>query len=181
MPPSIDSRPATFALTHRLAVPRTAAWAALSDADRLAQWWRPAGARLTAASLAFHPGGRFLYATRLPNGQAMWGRFVYRDIEAPRRIVCVASFSDAGGRVRRHPLRVHWPRYVHHTLELAEVAGGTELRLRSRPVHATSAEIRAFEDGHICLQRGFADAWARLDAHLAGRAGTPPTPTRSQE
>lgn len=170
MPPSIDSRPASFAQTHRLAAPRDAVWAALSQADRLARWWPPAGARLTHASLAFHLGGRFLYATQLPDGQTVWGRAVFRDIMAPARLVFVVSFSDADGGVRRHPGRPHWPRYVHHTLALVEVAGGTELRLCSRPVHATAAEVRAFEDGQMCLQRGFAEAWARLDAHLAGPA-----------
>lgn len=154
-------------MTHTVGAPRERVWAALSNAGRLACWWCPSGAPLQAASLRFQPGGRFHYAARLPDGRPFWGRIVYRDIAAPARIVFVDSFADAQGKVSRHPLNAHWPRYVHHTLALTERAGGTELHLVSRPVHATESEMHAFEQGQACLHRGFADAWARLDAHLA--------------
>ncbi|MCZ4306250.1 SRPBCC domain-containing protein [Zoogloeaceae bacterium G21618-S1] len=163
-----DPRRVAFAQTHLVAAPRDRVWAALSDAGRLAHWWSPAGAKMHAASLSFHLGGCFLYATERPNEPPCWGRWVYRDIIEPARLVFVASLLNAKGSVTRHPRVPHWPRYVHHTLDLVDVAGGTELRLCSRPVHASEAEIRAFEDRHDSLRSDLADAWARLDAYLAG-------------
>ncbi|TVO58600.1 SRPBCC domain-containing protein [Denitromonas halophila] len=163
-----DSRRVAFALTHCVAAPRDRVWAALSDAGHLTQWWAPAGAQMRAASLSFHLGGRFLYVIERPNEPPRWGRWVYRDIIEPARLVFVGSLLDTKGGVTRHPRVPHWPRYVHHTLELADAPVGTELRLCSRPVHASDAEIRAFEDGHDRLRRDVLDAWVRLDAYLAG-------------
>ena len=163
-----DPRRVAFALTHVVAVPRDSVWAALSNPDRFARWWGGEGAQKRVASMSFHPGGRLLYAIDRPNEPPRWGRWVYRDIIEPARLVFVASCADANGGVTRHPRVPHWPRYVHHTLDLADVAGGTEFRLCSRPVHASEEEIRTFEDRHDSLRRDLADAWARLDAYLAG-------------
>ncbi|TVT50869.1 MAG: SRPBCC domain-containing protein [Denitromonas halophila] len=163
-----DPRRVAFALTHGVAARRDRVWAALSEVGHLTQWGAPAGAQMRAASLSFHLGGRFLYTIERPNAPPRCGRWVYRDIIEAVRLVFVASLLDASGGVTRHPRVPHWPRYVHHTLELADVAGDTELRLCSRPIHASEAEICAFEDGHDRLRRDALDAWARLEAYLAG-------------
>jgi uncharacterized protein YndB with AHSA1/START domain len=69
----------------------------------MAQWRGPKGFPIITAKMDFRPGGRYLYGLKTPDGGAMWGRFIYREIDAPSRIVLVSSFSDETGGVTRHP------------------------------------------------------------------------------
>jgi uncharacterized protein YndB with AHSA1/START domain len=57
----------------------------------------PKGMQIKVYKLELKPGGIFHYSLEAPNGSTMWGRFVYRDIEAFERIVFVTSFSDEKG------------------------------------------------------------------------------------
>lgn len=51
------------------------------------------------------PGGIFHYGLTAPDGKTtMWGRFVYREVVEPSRLIFVVSFSDANGGVTRHPM-----------------------------------------------------------------------------
>src|SRR5215216_6709914 len=74
--------------------PRSLVWKALSEAERLAQWWGPKGCTIQVARLEFRPGGLFHYSMHFPDGEPMWARFLYREIAPPERLVWVNSFSD---------------------------------------------------------------------------------------
>ena len=74
--------------------PRDLVWKAHSELEGLKHWWGPKGFTWVTGTLDFRPGGMFHYGMRSPNGQEMWGRFVYREIVKPERIVSVSSFSD---------------------------------------------------------------------------------------
>ena len=39
------------------------------------------------------PGGTFLYNMKTPEGFKMWGKFVYREVAEPERLIIVVSFS----------------------------------------------------------------------------------------
>ena len=64
---------------------------------------------MRACRLDFRPGGIFHYGMRSPDGRDMWGKFVYREIVAPERIVFVNSFSDESGATVRAPFAADWP------------------------------------------------------------------------
>ena len=49
------------------------------------------------------------YGMRTPDGNEMWGKWIYREIVKPERLVVVASFSDAQRGITRHPLSPEWP------------------------------------------------------------------------
>jgi len=51
--------------------------------------------------LELRPGGVFLYSQRMPDGRDLWGKWVYREIVAPERLVIVNSFCDE----KEHPVR----------------------------------------------------------------------------
>ena len=90
----VGSAPNTFTISHTFGVPREVMWRAWSERDQLMQWFGPKGVSIAQATLDFRPGGLFHFCMRMPDGKAMWGKFVYREIEPPRRIVWVNSFSD---------------------------------------------------------------------------------------
>ena len=90
-------------ITRILNAPRDKVWKAWSEADSLAQWWGPKGCTIRIVTFEFRPGGVFHYAMQVQPGHDMFGRFVYRDITAPERIVFINSFSDLEGGITRAP------------------------------------------------------------------------------
>jgi uncharacterized protein YndB with AHSA1/START domain len=153
-------------ITRVLDAPRELVWKAHSEAGRLMQWWGPKGFRMKVARLDFRPGGVFHYGLQTPGGQEMWGRFVYREIVAPERMVFVVSFSDAEGGVTRHPGAANWPLEVLNTLTLAESGGKTTLTLRGGPINATEVERRIFADNFAGMQQGFSGTYDQLAEYL---------------
>lgn len=69
-----------FVISRVFDAPRDLVWKAHSELEGLKQWWGPKGFTWVTGTLDFRPGGMFLYGMRSPNGQEMWGRFIYREI-----------------------------------------------------------------------------------------------------
>jgi uncharacterized protein YndB with AHSA1/START domain len=163
-----------FTITRVFDAPNELVFKAWTESERLKQWWGPKGFAMLSLKLDFRPGGVFHYCMRAPNGSEMWGKFVYREIAAPERIVFVNSFSDEKGNLTRHPLSPSWPLEVLNTLTFTERAGKTTLRLRGRPINATEEECKFFEAGFTSMQQGFGGTFDQLAAYLAkarGRTG----------
>ena len=92
-----------FVITRTFDAPRELVWKSWTEAERLAQWWGPKGCTIRVVKLEMRPGGIFHYAMQFKPGHDTWGRFVFREIAAPERLVFVNSFSDANGGVTRAP------------------------------------------------------------------------------
>jgi uncharacterized protein YndB with AHSA1/START domain len=101
----------------------------------------------------------------------MWGRFVYREIVAPERIVCVVSFSDEQGGITRHPWAPSWPLEVLSTSTLAEKDGKTTLTVRSVPHNAGPEERAAFVAGMRGMEQGFGGTFDQLAGYLDTLSG----------
>lgn len=102
-----------------------------------------------------------------PNGQVMWGKFVYREIVAPERMVFVSSFSDPDGNITRHPFSASWPLEVLNTVTFSERDGKTTIICSGGPIHATEDERKTFDAGHKSMQSGFRSTYDQLAAYLA--------------
>jgi len=83
----------------------------------------------------------------------MWGRFVYRELVPPERLVFIVSFSDEAGNVTRHPMSPTWPLEVLNTMTLSEHGGKTTLTMHGRPINASEEERRTFEAGRDSMQK----------------------------
>jgi uncharacterized protein YndB with AHSA1/START domain len=57
-----------------------------------------------AATIDLRVGGIYHYGMIAPDGSPMWGKFVFREIVAPERMVFVNSFSDEAGGTVSHGL-----------------------------------------------------------------------------
>jgi uncharacterized protein YndB with AHSA1/START domain len=156
-----------FSITRTFDAPRELVWKAFSEAERLAQWWGPKGGKIRVAKLEFRPGGIFHYAMGLPNGGEMWGRFIYREVVAPERLVYVNSFSDANGGVTRAPMNANFPLEVLNNLTFAESAGKTLLTIRGQPLDASAEELQTFKGFFPSMQKGFGGTLDQLAEYLA--------------
>ncbi len=157
-----------FTIERVFNAPRDLVWKAWSEPERLAQWWGPKGCKIEVRKLEFKPGGIFHYGMLMPNGQATWwGRFAYREIEKPARIVFVNSFSDEAGGITRAPFSRTWPLEVLNYLTLTEDNGRTTVALRGGPINASAEERANFEDMFSSMRQGFGGTFDQLEEYLA--------------
>ena len=147
--------------------PRELVFKAWTEADRLMQWWGPKGFTMRAAKVDLRPGGVFHYAMTGPNDMEMWGKFVYREIDTPRRLSFVTSFSDAEGGTVRAPMSGTWPLEVLSTLTFTEQDGKTTITGQAMAINVNDEEQQAFDQGITSLQAGFKGTLDQLDAYLA--------------
>ena len=155
-----------FKVSRSFNAPRDLVWKAWSEPERLAQWWGPKGCKLEVRKLEFKPGGIFHYGMQMGPGM-WWGRFVYREIEKPERIVFVSSFSDETGGVTRAPFSPTWPLEVLNNLTLTEENGKTTVSLRGGPINPTQEERANFENMFGSMEQGFGGTFDQLDEYLA--------------
>ncbi len=161
-----------FFITRIFDAPRDLMWKAWTESGRLAQWWGPQGFKMGVAKLDLRPGGVFHYSMQAPPGSPLgnallWGKFVYREIVKPERLVFVDYFSDEQGGITRHPMSATWPLEVLSTLTFAERGGKTVLALRGGPIRATEEERKTFEAGRDSMRQGFTGTFDQLADYLA--------------
>src|SRR5258707_11742505 len=145
----------TFELTRSFNGPRSTVWQVYTDIDHLSRWWGPKGFTWLKGTLDLRPGGMFHYGMQAPNGAEMWGKFVYREIVAPQRIVFVNSFSDQDGNTTRAPFSPNWPLEVLNTVLFKEQDDKTTLEMTGTPVNATPEEQQMFESMRPSMDQGF--------------------------
>ena len=120
--PKFDTSAAKeFVISRVFKAPRDLVFACFTDPEHMKQWWGPKGVTVIASKMDLRPGGFYHYGMRTPDGSAMWGKFTYREIEKPSRIVLVSTFSDEAGGVTRHPLAPTWPLQMLSTFLFEEI------------------------------------------------------------
>ena len=162
-----QSQEREFLMERVFDAPRDLVWKAYTEAERLMQWWGPKGVTMRVATMDLRPGGRFHYCYVMPNGNEMWGIFVYREIIAPQRLVFTNSFSDAEGAIVRAPFSADWPLELLNTWTFTEQAGKTTITMRAVPINATEVERKTFEGAFASLEQGSKGTFDQLAEYLA--------------
>lgn len=161
---------APFVIERRFSAPREWVYAALTDATHLAQWMRPPGMDMLRCTVDAREGGVFHYALK-PSGasdaSAMWGKWTFRELTPPERVVVVVQFSDAEGGVTRHPMSANWPLHTLSTTTLVEDSKGTLMRLEWRALDASESEEKTFDASHASMSQGWGGTMDALDKYLA--------------
>jgi uncharacterized protein YndB with AHSA1/START domain len=157
----------SFVISRVFDVPRDLVFNAWTESEHLKQWFGPKGFSLPACKNDPRPGGVFHYCMRAPDGAEMWGKWTYREIVEPKRLVVIVSFSDAEGNVIRHPLVPDWPLETLSTTTFVEHEGETILTIEWAPFSATESERRCFEAGHEGMTQGWAGTLDQLAAYLS--------------
>ncbi len=140
--------------------PRELVWRAMTERDRIEQWWGPEGFSTTVEELDFQPGGRWKYVMTAPDGTKYPVEGVFAEILEPERFVATDEFGEAfeGPGVSDLPQGV-----VTSTL-LEESGGETTMTLRM--LHQ-SAEDRANHE-QMGVEGGWHSSFNRLDRYFAG-------------
>ena len=156
-----------FEISRVFDAPREQVWKAWTDPGELRRWWGPRGFTVHSCRVDLRPGGMFLYGMSAPDGTDMWGKFIYREIAAPEKLVFIVSFSDPKGGVTRHPGSPGWPLYLLSTVEFeAQGPRKTKVSVTWLPHDATDAERRTFDEGRDSMKQGWGGTLDQLADYL---------------
>jgi len=155
-----------FVIVRRFAAPRELVWDCYTREEHLKHWWGPKGFRMLKCAMDFRVGGVFHYGMETPNGQVMWGKWVFHKIEKPHLLANSVSFSDENCGVTPHPFAPVWPPATYAQTTFEDLGAETEIRLVWEPGEATEAEIEAFRDAHAGMNAGCEGTFSQLDAYL---------------
>ena len=162
-----ESASPPFVISQTFDAPRESLWKAWTERASLMEWFGPKGFTMPAAKMDFRTGGSFHYCLAGPNGHEMWGKFVYREIKAPERIVLVNSFSNEDGAITRHPMSPTWPLEMLSTFSLAERNSKTTATFEWSPLNATAEERATFDGAHESMKLGWSGSFEQLAAYLS--------------
>ena len=156
-----------FTISRTFAAPRDLLFRVWTEREHLQHWWGPKGVTITHCTNDPRPGGKMHYAMLTEDGTEAWGRWVYREISEPERLVFISSFSDPDGGLARHPFSEEWPLQLLSTITFDEQDGGTLVTVRWAPYDASDAERATFDANHASMNGGWTGTLDRLGDYLA--------------
>jgi uncharacterized protein YndB with AHSA1/START domain len=156
-----------FVISRTFNAARNVLWKVCTDVEHMKQWFGPKGFTTRAATMDFRPGGIYHYCLESPDGQVLWGKFVFREIVEPERFVSINSFSDEHGGTTHHPMSPSWPLEMLSTFTFTEEGGRTTLTIRWSPLNPTAEEQRTFDEGRESMRQGWTGTLDRLETYLA--------------
>jgi uncharacterized protein YndB with AHSA1/START domain len=158
----------TFVISRVFDAPRDLVWKAWTDAEHLKRWWGPKGCTVTHCTMDLRPGGVFHYCLKAPDDSLIWGRWVFREIVAPERLVSLSAFSDEKGGLARPPWGGDWPPEILSVVSFAEKSGErTEVTVAWVPETGTEADRAAFVAGFDSMRQGWSGTFDQFADYLA--------------
>jgi uncharacterized protein YndB with AHSA1/START domain len=153
-------------ITRILSGPRDRVWQAWTEPELVKRWWGPKGFTAPTIQIDLRAGGKYLFCMRGaagPNGvRDFWSTGIYKEVEAPRKLVMTDSFADEHGNVvpATHYGMEGMPLELLVSVTFAEASGKTKMTLR----HAGWAG----DENSELARAGWSESFDKLDALLAG-------------
>ncbi|MCA9277050.1 MAG: SRPBCC domain-containing protein [Phycisphaerales bacterium] len=150
--------------------PRSLVWKAWTRQEHLARWFGPKQVELSHCSLDLRVGGMMHYCMVGLGCEEHWGRWIFREISEPDRLVFVVSFADRQGNPARAFFDERWPLEMLTTVTFSEHAGkgkGTLVTMESEPINATDEERGVFYAGRESMRGGWGGTFDKLASFLA--------------
>lgn len=155
-------------ITRVLQAPRELVFKVWSEAEHLKHWWGPKGFDIHVHGMDFRPGGYFHYSMNAADGGQMWGKFLYKEIQAPERILWHNCFSDEAGNIVRSPFSELIPLEIRNEVVFTDNNDGTTtMTICGGPFNATEEERSFFEGMFESMQQGFGGTFDQLEQYLA--------------
>lgn len=156
-----------FVISRTFEAPRALMWGLWTEREHLMHWFSPKGMAMVSCTNDLRPGGLMHYRLRGADGTDIWGKWSYREIVPPERLVFIVSFSDEQGGTTRHPFAPDWPLQMLTTVVFAESDGETTVTVQWVPFEPTDTERRTFDAGHESMRQGWGGTFEQLAEHVA--------------
>lgn len=126
----------------------------------------PPGTKTEVSKFDLKPGGTFLYCMKTPDGNSMYGKFIFREIVPNEKLVFVVSFCDANENPTRHPMAPSWPLEIQSTVLFTEQNGKTLMTLKGIAINASGEEVKTFVEGFGSMNQGWSGTLQQLEDYL---------------
>jgi uncharacterized protein YndB with AHSA1/START domain len=156
-----------FTTSRTLDAPRQLVFDAFTKLEHLGRWMCPQGLTPVDGTLDLRPGGVYHYGMQVPGGPTMYGQWLFREIVAPERLVCVVQFSDKDGGITRHPMAPTWPLSTLSTTTFIDQGDKTLLTLTWQALDANPLEEATFDMAHASMEQGWSGTLETLSAYLS--------------
>jgi uncharacterized protein YndB with AHSA1/START domain len=155
-----------FVTTRLLDAPRELLFDAWTQKAHLDKWFGPIGCQMVTSDMDLRVGGTYHYGMRTQDGTVMWGKWTFREIKRPERLVLISSFSDEKGDITVHPWSPDWPRHTLSTTTFETQGNRTLITLRWAPYEATEVECSTFAAGKSSMDQGWSGTFEQLVTYL---------------
>ncbi len=156
-----------FIISREFEAPRDVLWKAWTDPEEMKQWLGPKGVTSSPGAQDLRPGGLYHYCMRTPDGHEMWGKYLYREVTEPEKLVFIHSFSDANCGTTRHPMSATWPLEWLSTITFTERDHKTTVTIRWETLLSTPDEERqTFDAAHDGMTQGWTGSLDQLTAYI---------------
>ncbi len=157
-----------FLISRTFDAPRDVVFKAWTEPEQLKQWFGPKGFKGFYGKQELRPGGMYHYGIQGPDGTKLWGRYIYKVIQAPERIECIQSFSDEKGGITRHPFSPNWPAEMYTIFEFKDESNNkTTVTITWIPINPSDEEAKMFESQLDGMNQGWGGSFEQLDEYLA--------------
>lgn len=156
-----------FVISRVFDAPQDTVWKVHTEVQHLKHWWGPKGFTVKHCQIDLKPGGLFHFCLTMPNGDEMWGKWVFREIKAPERLVYLSSFSDAQAGTRHHVMKEVWPLEILATVTFQPEGSKTRVTVDWIPHNASAEENKEFDEFHHSMRGGWTGTFEQLEAYLA--------------
>ena len=141
--------------------PRELVFETFTSCEHLKHWWGPRTWPVSYCKIDFRVGGVWHYCMSGPNeGDESWGKVIYKEIDAPEKLVYEDYFSDAEGNINKD-----FPSTLA-TYQLEEQDGKTVIT--GRALYQKPEDLqKVLEMGMV---EGMTETLDRLDEYLEKQA-----------
>lgn len=146
--------------------PRELVFDTCTKPEHLSKWWGPKGSKIQILKADIVSGGTFHYELTSPENTTMCGKFVYKEIIRPEKIVFISSFADKTGNIVPAPFPIKFPHEILNTWMLSDHGGKTKITLRGEPINGTEEERESFRNLFSSMEQGFGGTFDQLQEHL---------------
>lgn len=155
-----------FVISRTFDAPRELLFSVWTEPRHLQQWFSPKGFSVLHAAMDLRLGGTYHYGMRTEDGMEIWGKWIFREIITPERLVFIDTFSDSQGGLTRHPFSPDWPQQMTTTVTFDEKDGKTTVTIRWAPYQAIEVECKTFDVGRDSMTQGWTGTLEVLTAYL---------------
>lgn len=156
-----------YRLNRSFDAPFDLLWRAWTDASLLAQWFGPKGVTTKVKTYDLRPGGVLHSSMTAPDGNVMWARFDYVEVDEPRRLAWVHGFSDEAGNRQPAPFPGPFPLEMLTTVTFSAQGAKSAIELTWQPIRPSDEERAAFVASMEGFDMGWGGSFEALDELVA--------------
>lgn len=155
--------PIEFVTSREFKADLNTMWKMWTESSHMIKWLTPKEVSVGSYEMDFRRGGFYHYSLVSQDGSISWGKNYYIDIVKNVRLIYVTTFSNAEGKITRHPLAPEWPAELLTTINFEVISeNNTKIEIRWYPINAEPNEIKCFNDAHGGMTMGWSGSLDQL-------------------